>query len=84
MIPSNPLRAANVLIAFLGLSLLLVVPANAGKDVFTRNKPHVSMSASSAFSGAGTQARAKPSDPWSRRPRFRCVKPEGSAGVYCR
>jgi hypothetical protein len=83
MIPSNPLRAAGFLVAFLGLSLLLAVPANAGKDVFTRNKPHVNMSTSSAFSGAGTPARAKPSDPWSRRPKFRCVKPEGSAAVYC-
>jgi hypothetical protein len=81
MIPSNPLRATGVLIVF--LSLLPAAPAIAGKEVFTRNKPHVNVSTSSTFMGAGTQARAKPSDPWSRRPRFKCIKPEGSAAVYC-
>ena len=82
MIAPSPLRAARVIVAFLGMSLLPAMPAEAAKDVFIRSKPHVNVSSSSAFVGGGTQA-GRHDDPWRRRPRLKCVKPEGSAAVYC-
>ena len=83
MIPSNRLRAASVIVAFLGLSLLPAMPAHAGKEVFTRNKPHVNVSSSSSLTSVGGTQAARHDDPWRRRPRLKCVKPEGSASVYC-
>jgi hypothetical protein len=83
MIPSHPLRVSGVLVALLGLSLLSAVPANAGKEVFTRNKPHVNVSTSSTFMGSGGTQAARHDDPWRRRPKFKCVKPKESAALYC-
>jgi hypothetical protein len=83
MFPSQCLRVSVVFAGLLGLSLLSAMPANAGKDVFIRTKPHVNVATSSSFVGGGTQG-ARPPDPWQRRPKFKCVKPKDSAALYCR
>ena len=80
--PLQPLRVYAVLAALFGLALLWPLLAH-GKDVFIRTKPHVNVSASSSFLGGGTQG-ARPPDPWRRRPRLKCMKPENSAALYCR
>ena len=79
---SNQTRPGGAVVVLLALLLLPTGSAHAGKEIFIRNKPHVNVSTTSALVGGSTQA-GRHDDPWRRRPKFKCIKPQGSPVVYC-
>ncbi|MBX9777755.1 MAG: hypothetical protein K2Y71_25535 [Xanthobacteraceae bacterium] len=80
-------RAVSAGALILTLVVLPTSAAFAAKAVFVRSKPHVNVSntGSMGLVARGPQpSHAKPKDPWAARAKFRCVRLEGSPGLYCR
>jgi hypothetical protein len=81
---SNQARAVGAGVLLVSLLTLPTGLAYAAKGVFVRSKPHVNVSKGPTLVVRGSQAHAKPKDPWSRRPRLKCVRLKDSPGLYCR